>query len=71
MLVYCKLLWILAEKVTFWEEFPLSSMNNSETSSVYVFSFLDMLQKSVFVMEFLKLFYINFETFSRIFHINQ
>ena len=69
-LVFYNFLWILAKKVTLWKEFPLSSMKNSKSQSVYVFSFQNMLQKSVFfVMEFLKLFYIYFDTnFSYISH---
>ena len=39
-------------------------MKNSKSPSVYVFSFLNML---FFVMEFLELFYINFDIYSFIF----
>ena len=48
MLVFYKFLSIFVKKVTFWKEFPLSSMKNSNSLSVYVFSFLNMLQKSIF-----------------------
>ena len=41
-------LWILAKKVTFWKEFPLSSRRNSKSCSIDVFSFLNMFQKSIF-----------------------
>ena len=70
MLVFYNFLWIIVEKVTFWMEFPLSSMKNSKSPWVYVLSFLNMLHKSIFIMEFLKLFYINFDTLFHIFPIN-
>ena len=42
---FCGSLW---KKITFLKEFPLSSMTNSKSLSVDVFSLLNMLQKSIF-----------------------
>ena len=47
-LAFYNFLWILVEKVTFWKEFPLGSMKNSKSLSVYVISFLNKLRKSIF-----------------------
>ena len=47
----------------FWKGFPLSSLNNSRSASVYEFNFLNLLQKSIFLkfttIEFLRLSYIH------------
>ena len=48
MLVFYHFLWILAKKVKFWKDFSLSSTKNSKSPSVFVFSFLCMLRKSIF-----------------------
>ena len=43
-ITFCR---FLRKKVKFWKEFPLSSMKNPRSSSVYVFGFVYMLQKSI------------------------
>ena len=48
MLFFYNFSWIIVKNVAFQKEFPLSSMRNSKSSSVYVFSFQNMLQKSSF-----------------------
>ena len=48
MLVFYNFLWILAENVTFWKEFPSSSIKTCQSPSVYAFSFLNKLRKSIF-----------------------
>ena len=64
-IVFYKSLWILAEKITLWKEFPFSNMKNSKSSSVYGCKNL------FFYMEFLKSFDANFDIIFHIFPINQ
>ena len=64
---------VITITANFWREFPLSSIKNSKSISVYEFNFLNLLQKSIFVKYatiipwIFKLFYINFDTYFFVF----
>ena len=64
---------VITTTANFRRVFPLSSIKNSKSISVYEFNFLNLLQKSIFVKcatiipWIFKLFYINFDTYFFVF----